>query len=189
MVNKDLREAVECRNVDPEIIALNRQTIEEVKEILKKYNDPVLKQTPKKEEPKKVKLTFETACELGSGEMFDVYKVKGQVPLKKERDVFAFWRKMADVKVGNPELEAESLTKTEELMQFLLIKLGASFPKLNLDWSSGWNPKLTVNDCPTQITMEKLGLAYQGILNIADEANAKEIVSNIIHKKFKELFV
>lgn len=189
MLDKNLKEVVECKNMDPEIVALSYQTIEEVKEILKKYNDPVLNQAQKKEEPKKVKLTFETSCDFSKGEMFDVHKVKGQVELKKERDVFAFWRKLADVKVGNPELEEESLSKTEELMQFLLLKLSSSFPKLNLDWSSGWNPKLTVNGCPTQITMEKLGLAYQGICNIADEANAKEIVSNIIHKKFKELFV
>ena len=98
------------------------------------------------------------------------------------------WRRLAEV--GNKDLDLKVFNPTQDLMDFITLKLNKSFPNLNINWDkNGWNPILSINDCPTQISMEKLGLAYQGLINITDELNAQVTLANIIVKKLKELFI
>ncbi len=194
---KNLNEKeVLCPKERPEVVALNGQTIEEVKNLINESNKEQCKSFAQLEEalnelcePKeeKRKLLYDESS----------YSCSDLIPCRKSReklkenvDVFATWRKLADVKVGDEEITPESLPPIKELMDFVIIKLKKSFSNLDFSWNeTSWNPSLLINSCETRIDMEKLSLAYKGLLNITDELSAQVILFNIINKKIKELFI
>lgn len=156
---------------EPETVALGKQTIDEVKAT-------------------KPKLTFENDAVICNEHFPDLSKARKEYRFKKNMDDFALWRKLADVVVGDKNLEPGIFDPTKDLMDFLLHKLNKTFPKLKISWSEGtWNPVLMINESLTTISMEKLALAYQGLLKISEDSNAQNVICNIITKKLKELFV
>jgi hypothetical protein len=186
---------------EPDVVALGNQEIQEVKDIIRNAE--------KAEEEWRKKLlqdsldNIQGACGLKSKEpklTFDDESSDCCLPnlngaresccFHRDVDVFALWRRLADVKVGDANLEPQIFSPTKELMDYILLKLKRSFPNLELDWSEEtWNPCLKINNCSTKISMEKIALAYQGLLNIAEELNAQAIICNIVTKKLKELFI
>lgn len=183
---------------EPEFVALGKQTLEEVKELLikaekaekerEKELNKLFEEFTEKEEDNHCKLSYEE--ELSDCCQPDISNARQVCGFGKHVDVFALWRKLADVKVGDKDLEPQVLGPTKDLMDYILLKLNRSFPKLKLSWSEdSWNPRLIINGSLTQISMEKLGLAYQGLLNIVEELNAQALICNIIVKKLKTLFI
>lgn len=200
--------------VEPEVVILGNQTAEEVKELLEKektcekkrvdygrkfdYKYDAARAAADVQEVKefiakssKAKLAFEDAPNVD--ECFpDLEKMSHGVKIKKDLNLFHTWRKLADVgdicEDGEPCLP-DDLGPTQELMDHILVRLRNKFPKLVLDWSDCWNPCLLINECPTQVSMGKLSFAYNGLKHIVDNANAQQIISNIILKKLEELFI
>lgn len=183
---------------EPECVALGKQTIEEVKELLRKAEKAekerekelhkLFEEFTEKEEDNHCKLSYEE--ELSNCCQPDISNARQVCGFGKDVDVFALWRKLADVKVGNKDLEPEAFSPAKELMDYILLKLNRSFPKLKLSWSEdSWNPRLIINGSHTQISMEKLALAYQGLLNITEELSAQALICNIVVKKLKTLFI
>lgn len=118
----------------------------------------------------------------------DLNSARKNCTFSRDVDVFALWRKLASVKVDQ-SLDPQ-ICPTKDLMNYILLKLNKSFPKLELSWSEeSWNPSLIINGCLTKVSMEKISLAYQGLLNISEELNAQTIICNIITKKLEELFI
>jgi len=186
---------------EPEVVPLGSQTIQEVKDILKKARAAEcenVKATLESfeelneacEEAEEVKLSYEKESVPCDETYCDLTEARHVYGFKKTLDQFALWRKLADVKVGDENVEPEMLNPTKELMDYILVKLEKTFPKLELSWTEDtWNPSLAINNCATQVTMEKLALSYQGLLNLTEEINAQAIIANIVVKKLKELFV
>lgn len=185
---------------DPEVVALGGQTIEEVKDILKKAGkaacearEKIEKETAdlftdfKGEEPK-YRYSYQGDMHDECG-MFDL-RTNEAHGFRKDVDIFAMWRRLADVNLGDKELQPKVVRLTQDLMDYVLMKLEKQFPKLTLAWSSQtWNPRLLINNCPTQISMERLGLAYQGLLNVTEDLSAQTLLADIVTKKMKELFI
>lgn len=198
----DYEEDVSIRpEQEPEFVALGDQDVDEVKSIIKEaataeenWRRKKLQDTldniqeacgMKGREPK---LSYES--ESSDYCLPDLNEARTNYGFNRNVDEFAMWRRLADVKVGNPNLEPQVFCPTKDLMDFILLKLHRSFPKLELSWSdNSWNPVLTINKCPTKISMEKIALAYQGLLNISEELNAQAVICNIVTKKLKELFI
>jgi len=211
--------------VEPEVVILGNQTVEEVKELLEKektcekkrvdygkkfdYKHDAARAAADIEEVKefiaksrycgdggwsvtsKAKLAFEDAPTVD--ECFpDLGKMSHGVKIKRDLNLFHTWRKLADVgdvcANGEPCLP-DDLGPTQELMDHIIVRLRSKFPKIVLDWSDCWNPCLLINSCPTQISMNKLSFAHNGLKHIVDTANAQQIISNIVLKKLEELFI
>jgi hypothetical protein len=204
--------------VEPEVVILGNQTAEEVKKLLDKektceedrvkgsrkfdFKHDAAKTAAKaatdvkecKEyisKAAKAKLVFEDAPPVD--ECFpDLGKINHGVKIKKDLNLFHTWRRLADVgevcEDGGPCLP-DDLGPTQELMDHIIVRLRSNFPKLVLDWSEGWNPCLLINSYPTQVSMDKLSFAHNGLKHIVDAANAQQIISNIVLKKLEELFI
>lgn len=199
--------------VEPEVVILGNQTAEEVKELLEKektcekkrvdygrkfdYKYDADRAAADVQEVKefiakssKAKLVFEDAPTVD--ECFPYFYKIPHGKMKKDLNLFHTWRKLADVgdicEDGEPCLP-DDLGPTQELMEHILIKLRSKFPKLELNWSEGWNPCLLINSCPTQVSMDKLSFAHNGLKHIVDAANVQQIISNIVLKKLEELFI
>lgn len=186
---------------EPDVVALGDQEIQEVKDIIR--NAEKAEEEWRKKKLQETLDNIQGACGLKSKEpkllyddessdvcLPDLEKARYNCNFSKDVDEFALWRRLADVKVGNPSLEPQIFCPTKDLMDYILLKLNRSFPKLNLAWSEdSWNPCLRINDCSTKISMEKIALAYQGLLNISEELNAQAVICNIVTKKLKELFI
>lgn len=186
---------------DPEIVGLGEQDIEEAKRIIKDAQtwEEERRQRKHEETLKNIK----EACGLEGKEprllydeessdccLPDLNEARETCGFRRDVDVFALWRRLADVKVGRPELEPQIFCPTKDLMDYILMKLNKVFPKLKLSWSEDtWNPCLKINNCATKISMEKIALAYQGLLNVSDEMNAQGVICDIVTKKLKELFI
>lgn len=185
---------------EPDVVALGNQDVEEVKEIISKadkareewrkkiHQDTLDNNGESWLKNKEPKLSYDNessdACQP------DLHSARESCGFRQEVDVFALWRKLADVKVGNQNLNPQIFCPTKDLMDYILLKLNRSFPKLELNWSDeSWNPVLTINGCPTNISMEKIALAYQGLLHIAEDLSAQALICNIVTKKLKELFI
>jgi len=185
---------------EPEVVALNDQDLEEVKKIISQAEKAAEERRKQKHQAtldniqeacgkksKEPRLTFDE--ELSDACQPDVNCARG-CGFRQDVDEFALWRRLADVKVGCNDLDPHIFCPTKDLMDYILLKLNRSFPKLELNWSEeSWNPVLTINRCPTKISMEKLAIAYQGLLNISEELNAQAVICNIVTKKLKELFI
>lgn len=186
---------------DPEKVTLGDQTLDEVEKILEESEKAEREWRRKKHQEtldaikgacgeglNEPKLSYDD--ELSDCCLPNLDGARESYGFKREVDQFALWRRLADVKVGNPNLEPQVFCPTKDLMDYLLLKLNRSFPKLELSWTeSNWNPCLWINNSPTKISMEKLALAYQGLLNVTDELNAQAVICNIVTKKLKELFI
>lgn len=186
---------------EPEVVALGDQDVQEVKKVIKEANEAHEKW--RKQKHQETLDNIQEACGLAGKEpklsysdessdvcVPDLGSARSSCNFNRDVDVFALWRKLADVKVGRADLEPQIFCPTKDLMDYILLKLHRSFPKLELDWSeNSWNPVLTINGCPTKISMEKIALAYQGLLNISEELNAQAVICNIVTKKLKELFI
>jgi hypothetical protein len=188
-------------DAEPEVVALGDQNVKEVKEIIK--------QAEKAEEEWRKKKHQETleniqeACGLKGKEpklcfddessdccLPDLNEARIKCGFRKDVDEFAMWRRLADVKVGRADLEPQVFCPTKDLMDYILLKLNRSFPKLELAWSeNSWSPVLDINNCPTKISMEKIALAYHGLLNISEDLNAQAVICNIVTKKLNGLFI
>ena len=183
----------------PEVVALGSQSVEEVKKILNEAERAECE--AKEKRAQEIEDLFDELTDADDiklcyhNEMHDdctpnLCEVRNNCGFRKDIDVFALWRKLADVKVGDDALEIEALNPTKNLMDYILIQLKKSFPKLKLEWADQcWNQRLTINGCGTHVTMERLALAYQGIINITDELHAQAIIANIVNKKLRELFI
>lgn len=108
--------------------------------------------------------------------------------LASDVDAFALWRKLANVKLDD-SIEPDENNPAKKFMDYILTRVKTEFPKLDLAWEEHWNPSLLINSCKTKISLEKLIISYQGLLNITEELNAQEIICNIIVKKIRELFI
>lgn len=183
---------------EPEVVALGNQDVEEVKDIISKA-DKAIEEWRKKNHQEALD-NIQTACGLKGKEpklSYDDDLREGCQPhllrecgFRRDVDEFALWRKLADIKVGNPSLEPQIFCPAKDLMDYILLKLKRSFPELELNWSDeSWNPCLKINGCSTKISMEKIALAYHGLLNISEDLNAQAIICNIVTKKLKELFI
>jgi len=198
--------------VEPEVVILGNQTAEEVKELLDKektcekervesckptyFKSPITGEVIKEikeniQQAAKAKLAFEDAPNVD--ECFpDLGKMNHGVKIKKDLNLFHTWRRLADVgdvcEDGGPCLP-DDLGPTQELMEHIIVRLRSKFPKLDLEWSQGWNPCLLINSCPTQVSMDKLSFAHNGLKHIVDAANAQQIISNIVLKKLEGLFI
>ncbi len=182
---------------EPEVVALGDQTVDEVKDLLKKAaadEQRKREETAKlfedlDEEVEEIQIRYTYQDDLRDCETPDLSGARGH-GFRKDVDVFAEWRKLADVHLGDEELQPEVLRSTKDLMDYIVLKLGKQFPKLEISWTEAtWNPRLCINKCPTQISMEKLGLAYQGLMNITEDLKAQALLVDIISKKLKELFI
>lgn len=198
----DYEEDVNLRpEKEPEIVALGDQDVSEVKKIIK--DAEAAQEEWRKQKLKDTLDNIQEACGLKGKEpkllyddessdccLPDLNSAREKFGFCRDVDEFAMWRRLADVKVGNPNLEPQIFCPTKDLMDYILLKLNRSFPKLELAWSdNSWNPVLQINRCPTRISMEKIALAYQGLLNISEELNAQAVICNIVTKKLKELFI
>jgi len=186
---------------EPDVVALGDQDVEEVKDIISKADKAREEWRKKKHQEtldhiqgacglkgKDPRLTF--SDESSDCCQPDLSTARGNCGFRRDVDEFALWRRLADIKVGDPTLEPQIFCPTKDLMDYILLKLNRSFPKLELAWSDeSWNPCLKINGCPTKISMEKIALAYQGLLNIAEELNVQAVICNIVTKKLKELFI
>lgn len=186
---------------DPDVVALSDQNVQEVKDIIRNAEKAEEEWQKKKlqeslnniqeacgKKGKEPKLTFDD--ESSDVCLPNLSKARETCGFHGNVDEFALWRRLADVKVGRPELEPQIFCPTKDLMDYILLKLNRSFLNLELDWSEEtWNPCLRINNCPTKISMEKIALAYQGLLNITEELNAQDIICNIVMKKLRELFI
>jgi hypothetical protein len=185
---------------EPEVVALKDQDVEEVKKIIAEADKA--REEWRKEKHKATLDNIQEACgikgrkpklsyedDLSDSCLPDLKSARG-CDFRQNVDEFALWRKLADVKVGREDLEPNIFCPTKDLMDYILLKLNRSFPNLELGWSEqSWNPVLTINGCPTKVSMEKIAIAYQGLLNIAEELNAQAVICNIVTKKLKELFI
>jgi len=186
---------------EPEVVALGDQDVSEVKKIIK--DAETAHEKWRKQKHQETLDNIQEACGLKGKEpkllyddessdccQPDLKSARENIGFRKDVDVFALWRKLADVKVGRADLEPQIFCPTKDLMDYILLKLNRSFPKLQLAWSEdSWNPVLEINSCRTKISMEKIALAYQGLLNISEELNAQAVICNIVTKKLKELFI
>lgn len=232
---------------DPDIVILSGQTCGEVKDLLKKTNDPIkgrldnleckttqelgkayntfknvlynvnpptvaypsLENVDVDKEPI---LTFEnesTNCKwqlprdrsrLEDDADFRVLAGLEEVPCKPleepkksrlgEFDQFHIWRKTAGLINEDEDWLTGSLKESQQLMDYITIRINSDFPKLTVAWGqNSWNPRLSLNGIPTQISLEKLTISYKGLLSITDDLNAQAIIANIVLKNLKELFL
>lgn len=198
--------------VEPEVVILGNQTEEEVKTLLEKekvkediirggrrfdFKHDTAKAAADVQDCKefinkaaKIKLAFEDAPKVEGG-FPDLGKFDRKT-ITKDLNLFHTWRRLADVgescKDGEPCLP-DDLSPIQELMELILIKIKMKFKKLDLSWSKGWQPHLLINDCPTQITMNNLSFAHNGLSHLVDEATAQQIISDIVVKKLQTLFI
>ena len=186
---------------EPEVVALKDQDVEEVKKIIKEADKA--REAWRKTKHKATLDNIKEACGLKGKEpkllyddessdscLPDLEPARERCGFRRDVDEFALWRRLSGVKVGNPNLEPQIFCPTKDLMDYILLKLNRSFPNLELAWSEeSWNPVLKINNCSTKVSMEKIALAYQGLLNISEELNAQAVICNIVTKKLKELFI
>jgi hypothetical protein len=186
---------------EPEVVALGDQNVSEVKKIIK--DAETAEEQWRKQKLQDTLDNIQEACGLKGKEpkltfdddssdccLPDLEKARSSCGFQRNVDQFALWRKLADVKVGRADLEPQIFCPTKDLMDYILLKLNRLFPQLKLAWSEdSWNPNLHINGCPTKISMERLAIAYQGLLNISDTLSSQEVICNIVTKKLKELFI
>jgi hypothetical protein len=185
---------------EPDVVALSNQNVQEVKDIIR--NAEKAEEEWRKEKLQEALDDIQEACGKKGKEpklLYDDESSDCCLPnlngarqtfgFRKDVDEFALWRRLASVKAGS-NIDPQVFCPTNDLMEYIIIKLNKSFPNLNLTWSEeSWNPCLQINGCLTKISMEKIALAYQGLLNVADELNVQPIICNIIAKKLEELFI
>lgn len=194
--------------VEPEIVVLAGQSIEEVKDLLNE--DPVFfkdrevecgvkQQTDQVEKAKeclnkasKVKLTFDDASGDYAPHVRDINLEYGRKEIKKDFNLFHQWRRLAsvgEVCIDQRICLPDDLGPTQELMSNILIKINSKFPNLKATWEEEWNPCLLIQGCKTQISMMSISSANTGLKNLVDEPTAHHIISDIILKKLESLFI
>src|SRR5581483_10906922 len=119
---------------EQEVVTLGSQTPEEVKKILKEAEE--LEKEKAKEQAKVFK-ELEDECkreknykyayeeELRDCELPDLGTAREVCGFRKDVDIFALWRKLADVKLGtaDDDLEPKSFCATKDLMDYITLKL------------------------------------------------------------------
>lgn len=109
---------------------------------------------------------------------------------KDDFEQFSLWRKTAGVKQTCDDWAEGTFGSSKDLIEFIKSEIKSKFPNLDAEWSKeDWNPRLLINGSPTQISLERIAVAYKGLSFITDELNTKAIIANIVLKKLKELFI
>jgi hypothetical protein len=110
--------------------------------------------------------------------------------LGEDFETYSRWRKTAGIKQECDDFAEGSFNASRQLMDFIKNEITSKFPKLEAEWTSdSWNPRLLINNSPTQVSLERIAVAYKGLMYITDELNTKAIIANIVLKKLKELFI
>ena len=176
-------------DIEPELHRFVDQSLEDVKELIRKSCEQNWEYQEKVEEPcpEPNLLWPETA----SGDHLDI-----RTRFEKQFDPDS-----EDICDINPELivlagvapTGEAVPNEPILNQMMskLIKKGRKkYPKLDLSWFSNcWDKRLLVNGAPTRIRYQRLRQAYDGLKNVTGKQEAARIVGQLVLKKLNSLFI